>query len=317
MTGEFLRQVDVALSKCGRPLPPFPGVRVVPISRSFKAWAVFNAPPATLVSTVPTTISGDTTWMLRAISSYVTVPVGLGLQFQFPDGKFLFHDVSDIRCIAGFGSWRYPLTKERACPPGTKIIATFNTTTPATAQAIPLLLEGAYYFHVRDTGGSRVLSLASSLPRYAAGTNQNILAPCWAFGEGPQAPQGFVDEAGGFTYCSERQAIDVGAATPKNQLISLQVENGSDLVCRNLFFNVTQDAGVTGADVLVKVRDSSGYAFTDDYVQYNMLNGVPWLKDWIVKGGSTIFIDLALVDYSGAGNVYVQVFASGTKRRRS
>ena len=116
--------------------------------------------------TVPTTISGDTTWMLRAISSYVTVPVGIGLQFQFPDGRFLFHDVSDIRAIAGVGSWRFPVTHERPCPPGTKIVATFQDTTPATAQAVPLLLEGAYYYHVKDAGDSKTVVLASSLPRY-------------------------------------------------------------------------------------------------------------------------------------------------------
>lgn len=317
MTGEFLRQADIALSKCGRPLPPFPGVRVVPISKSFKAWAVFAAPPNTLVSTVPTTISGDTTWMLRAISSYVTVPVGISLQFQFPDGKFLFHDVSDIRAVAGFGSWRFPLTKERACPPGTKIIATFNDTTPATAQAIPLLLEGAYYYHVKDTGGSKTLALASSLPRYAPNVNQNIMAPCWAFGEGPQPPDGFKDDPGGFTYVSQLQAIDVGATTAKNQLIAIQTEGGSDMVVRNLYFAVTADNTVTAANVMVKVRDSSGYAFTDDYILYGLLNGVPWLKDWIVKATNTIFVDLALVDYSGTGNVYVQAFVAGTKRRRA
>jgi len=315
MTGDFLRQHDIALSRCGRPLPPVPGVRVVPIAKAFKCWATFNSPPATLVSTVPTTIAGDTTWMLRAISSYATVPVGLSLQFQFPDGRFLFHDVSDIRAIAGTGSWRFPLTKERACPPGTKIIATFNDTTPATAQAIPLLLEGAYYYHVKDTGGSKVLDLASDQPRYVPGENQNILAPAWAFGEGPETPQGFRDDV--FTYVSLPQSIDVGSTTAKNQLISIQTEGGSDMVVRNLGFGVTQDGTVTGANVMVKVRDSSGYAFTDDYMLYGLLNGVPWLKDWIVKASNTIFIDLALVDYSGTGNVYVQVFASGVKRRRA
>jgi hypothetical protein len=254
--------------------------------------------------------------MLRAISSYVTVPVGISLQFEFPDGKRLFHDVSDIRAIAGFGSWRFPLTKERACPPGTKITATFQDTTPATAQAVPLLLEGAYYYHVKDTGGHKQIALASSLPRYVPNENQNILAPCHAFGEGPETPHGFVDDPGGWVYSSSVQSIDVGATTSKNALLQMQLEYGSDMVVRNLWFNVTQDAGVTAANVLVKVRESGGYAFTDDYILYGLLNGVPWVKDWIVKAGNTIFVDLSLVDYSGTGNVYVQAFASGTRRRR-
>jgi hypothetical protein len=89
------------------------------------------------------------------------------------------------------------------------------------------------------------------------------------------------------------------------------------MVVRNVYFKVTQDAGVTGANVMVKLRDSSGYAFTDDYMLYGLLNGVPFLKDWIVRATNTVFVDLSLVDYSGAGNVYVQVFLSGTKRRRA
>ena len=332
MTREMLRQSDSVLSKCGRPLPPAPGARVVPIAKSFKCWAVFAAPPFTNVATIPTQITGDVTWMFRALSSYVTIPVGLSLQFQFPDGRFLFHGPSDIRCVAGFGSQRFVLTKERACPPGTKIVATFNDTTPLVAQAVPLLLEGAYYYHVSDVGGHKQVQLESSTPRYvwragigrgAPGANQNILAPCWAFGEGPETPQGCKDDA--FTYSSLPQsnegelsvAIDVGVGTPKNAALNILIEQGSDFVVRNLWFNVFTDSGVTGFNVLVKVRDTSGYDLTDDYVEYGALNGIPQLKDWIVAAGNTIIFDLALVDYSGAGNVYVQTFANGAKRRRA
>jgi hypothetical protein len=316
MTGEMLRQCDHVLSRCGRPLPPFPGARVVAIAKGFKAWAVFAATPNSLVATVPTNITGDATWMFRAISSYATAVVGLSLQIQFPDGRFLFQGPSDIRAIAGFGSQRFVLTHERACPPGTKVIATFTDTIPAAGQAVPLILEGAYYYHVKDQGGSKVAVLESSLPRFVAGANQNIMAPCWAFGEGPETPQGFVDDPGGWVYTSQVQAIDVGAATPKNQSISIQLERGTDLVCRNIWFNVTADRAAVG-NVLVKVRDSTGYSFTDDYVLYGILNGVPQLKDWIVLAGKTIIVDLQVVDYSGTGNLYVQAFASGARRRRA
>jgi hypothetical protein len=254
--------------------------------------------------------------MLRAISSYVTAPVGISLNFQFPDGKFLLHDISDIRAIAGYGSWKYPLTKERACPPGTKIVATAYDSTPATAQAVPLLLEGAYYFHVKDAGGSKALSLVSSLPRYTPGDNQNILAPCWQFGQGPQTPEGYQDDPGGFTYSSLQQAIDVGSTTAKNATLEVQIETASDFVVRNLWFAVSSDVTATG-NVLVKVRSSKGYALTDDYVLYNLINGVPQVKDWNLKAGDAIVVDLALVDYSGTGNVYVQVFANGAKRRKA
>jgi hypothetical protein len=88
------------------------------------------------------------------------------------------------------------------------------------------------------------------------------------------------------------------------------------MVVRNLFFNVIADAAAAG-NILVKVRDSTGYSFTDDYVLYGVLNGVPFLKDWIVPAGKTIIVDLEAVDYAGIGNLYVQFFAAGTRRRRA
>ena len=141
MTAEHLRQSDIVLSRCGRPVSRDPRLQIVPIPKKFKCWAVFAAAPASIVNTVPTAITGDTTFMLRAISSYVTVPVGLSLQIQFPDGKYLFHSLADIRSIAGWGSWRFPLTHERACPPGSKVIVTFADTAFGTAQAFPCFLK--------------------------------------------------------------------------------------------------------------------------------------------------------------------------------
>lgn len=317
MTPELLRQADIVLSRCGRPIAKDPGLRVVAIPKAFKAWAVFAAAPSSLLSTVQVTVTGDTTWMLRAISSYITVPVGLVMQVQFPDGKFLFHNLADIRSIGGFGSWRYPFTQPKACPPGTKITISFGDSAAGTAQAVPLLLEGSYYYHVRGNGADVCVlpsQLASSLPRYVPGANQNILAPCWAFGEGPETPAGFVDEPGGFDYVSDVVSLDVGAATPKNATVQFQMDKGIDFLVRRLSFNVTADDGALG-DFLVKVRDSSGYPLTDDYVRYGLLNGVLQAKDWRIRAGDTIIADFILIDYSGAGSLRMQAFASGVKRR--
>jgi hypothetical protein len=315
MTEEHLRQAVAVLSKCGFPQNRALGLTTVPIPKKFKCWAVFSSSPSSDVNTVQTTIEGETTWAFRAISSYVTVPVGLKIQIQFPDGRFLFHDLSDIRSIAGFGSWRYPLTQERLCPPGTRIIATFFDTSVGTAQAIPLLLEGSYLYNVR--GGSAPSPLPSLGPRYVPGDpNQNIMAPCWAWGEGPEAPKGFKDDPGGYVYQSQVGAIDMGAATTKNLTLQIQVEPGSDCPVWSMAFNRTADSTAVG-DVLVKIRNSTGYLLTDDWIRYGILNGVPFFKPWIVKANETIFVDLALIDYSGTGNVYMQAFANGGKRRRN
>jgi len=320
MTPDLLRQADIVLSRCGRPVPKDPGLRVVAIAKAFKCWAVFAAAPSSLLSTVQVTITGDTTWMLRSISSYITVPVGLVMQIQFPDGRFLFHNLADIRAIGGFGSWRYPLTFARACPPGTKIQVTFGDSAAGTAQAVPLLLEGSYYYHVRGADTRvRAADLASSLPRWVAGANQNIMAPCHAFGEGPQTPQGFIDEPGGFDYVSDTAQIDVGAATAKSATLQFQIEQAADFMVRKVSFATGADQGRAPAvgDVLVKVRDSTGYALTDDYVRYGILNGVLQAKDWKVRAGDTVFVDLVLIDYSGTGNIYIAGVLSGVKRRKA
>ena len=198
---ELLVQADYALSKCGRPVAP-PGLSVVPIFKAFRVWAVFAVPGPSTVA-VPTTITGDTDWSLRSISSAVpvtqwwTVGVGLSVQFQFPDGRTLVNRWADIGAIQGTGSFRFALTKEIICPPGTKITAFFENTTPATAQAIPLLLEGAYMFHLQG-GRARTpqgAQLFSDAPRFVSGENQNIMAPFAMTGASAAAPAGCTSRA--------------------------------------------------------------------------------------------------------------------------
>ena len=95
------------------------------------------------------------------------------------------------------------------------------------------------------------------------------------------------------------------------------MEPGPDYPVTNLWFNVWADPTVTAFDCLVRARDTSGYHLMDDYIQYGLLNGVPLAKPWVVKAGDSIIVDLALADFTGVGNVYVQVFTSGAKRRTS
>ena len=141
------------------------------------------------------------------------------------------------------------------------------------------------------------------------------MAPAWAWGEGPGTPQGFRDDEGGFVRFSQVVPIDVGALTSKNETAQIQIDPSFDYPVRKIWFQVTADSTVTAFDVLAKVRDSSGYFLTDDYIQYGILNGVPLAKEWVVKAGDTIIVDLALADFAGTGNVYVQVFSAGAKRR--
>ena len=321
---ESLVQADYALSRCGRPVAP-PGLAVVPIFKAFRVWAVFAAPGPSTVA-VPTTITGETDWALRSISSAVPVGAGLSVQFQFPDGRTLVNRWADIGAIQGTGSFRFAFTKEMVCPPGTKITAFFENTTPATAQAIPLLLEGAYMFHLQGSRARtpRGVQLVSSLPRFVAGENQNIMAPSSMAGAFPTPPNGCSDFK--YTYGPKLLAssdpavavIDVGALTQKDAQVTIQLDN-EPFRARRLGFAVFPDAsGISGnaaGTFLVKPRATSGYLFADDYVRVDYINGVRYPKDWTLKGGDQVVFAFNLVDFSGTGNLCIAPFLEGVRRR--
>ena len=321
---ELLVQADYALSRCGRPVAP-PGLSVVPIYKAFRVWAVFGAPGPTTVS-VPTTITGETDWSLRSISSAVPVGAGLSVQFQFPDGRTLVNQWADIAAIQGTGFSRFVFTKEMVCPPGTKITAFFENTTPATAQAIPLLLEGAYMFHLQGSRARtpRGIQLASDEPRFVGGANQNILAPFWMAGAFPTPPVGSADFK--YTYGPKLLAasdpavavVDVGALTKKDAQVTIQLDN-EPFRARRLGFAVFPDAsGIAGSAAgtfLVKPRAVSGYLFADDYVRVDYINGVRYPKDWTLKGGDQVVFAFNLVDFSGTGNLCIAPFLEGVRRR--
>ena len=324
MNIELLVQADYALSRCGRPIAP-PGLSVVPWFKAFRCWAVFAAPGATTVA-VPTTVTGDTDWALRSISSSVPLGAGLSLQFQFLDGRTLVNSLADIGAIQGTGPFRFAFTKERVCPPGTKITAFFENTTPAQAQAVPLLLEGAYLFHLKGSRAQapRGIQLASDAPRFVAGENQNILAPASMAGVYPAAPMGCVDSE--YVYGPNLlsasnpgvAAVDVGALTPKDASVTIQLDNDAFRV-RRMGFAVFQGSGQGAAagTFLVKPRAASGHLFADDYVRADFINGVRYPKDWTLAGRDQVIFDFTLVDFSGAGILCIAPFLEGIKRRRA
>jgi hypothetical protein len=312
MDVQMLRQADQVLSKCGRPIAPA-GASAVCLERRIPIQVVFTAPPASASQTITKEISGETTFLLRAISTTSTAATALLVQIQLPDGRFLLSNLADVLTFAGYGSWRWLLSEELECPPGTKITVTLVDENVLVAQPIMLLFEGADRFFVRSArpGPQR---LASDLARYRRSPNQNIMAPCWMAGEGPETPSGYEDEQ--FTYISALFSQSVTAADLTGT-ISVPIDWGSDFLCRRLGFVQTVDGTVTAPGVFLgRLRDSSGYALMDDYVDLvGILNGAPLPgKDWRVARGGQIFIDLQLAGATGTGNAYFQVFLFGVRR---
>ena len=311
---ELLQQADVILSKCGR--PSLQGASAVPLFRCFLMPMVLN--PGQTVTFIKE-ITGETTWLLRAISSSVgsnNAATGVRMQIQLPNGRYLFGGKNgiDVGQFAWIGSWRYLQDPEMKCEPGDKIRVTLSDTgSLADIYQVNLLFEGAYLFYLRGAG--HLPSLASRLPRYQGIVNENILAPCYIAGTGPATPLGSEDEA--FTYSSDTGTITIGS-TLITTTLKIVIDNGLDFHCRRLLFDVQPTGrGVTAGSFLGRVRAGSGYALCDSFMDLaRYIGGAEVPKDWVIQGGDEVFIDLNLADATGAGDVSMTVHLEGCRRRK-
>lgn len=326
MDVQLLTQADFVLNRCGRPVAPS-GLSVVYIPKGFLLQNYFGVSPTTPSNVLTKEITGDTSWCLRALSFTSSTTTALSLQILLLNGKFLINNLQDVLQIAGYGSYRYLFAKELECPPGSRIQLTLSDTDTSTVQPIAILFEGAYKYFLR--GGQQICTVqdaAAGIPRYLRNFNENIMAPCWQQGIGPAVPQGFRDvewvysasgllTTTGGTVLQGATAIDV-AAGPFTATQTIPIDSGSDFRCRRLLFAITADDTVTaGTTILGKVRTGSGYALCDDYFDLaTYIGSAPMPKDWEVKAGDAVYVDMQLVDYAGTGKVYLQSFLEGTKR---
>jgi hypothetical protein len=331
MDVRLLTEADFTLSRCGRPIPR-EGLSAVYFPRSYVVQGAFTtatggatSPPQTLIKE----ITGDTNWVLRAISgsSYQansgpggnTLQTTIFLQVQLPNGKFLISGLQDVFAVAGYGSWRGLLAKEVEVPPGSKVKVTLALapfSSPSFHQPQTFLLEGAYKYYLKkqQTGDCR-LSLAAAYPRYLDHPNQNILAPCYIQGYGPETPEGWEDEQ--FIYGpSPLVSINV-VSGPFVGTANIDVNGGEDFEVRRILFDTSgTSASVTGGRLLTRVRRGSGYAFTDDYVDLINFGSTLIAHDWHIDAADQVFCDFQLVDQAGTGNMQVQFYLDGVKRRR-
>jgi len=311
---QMIRQADRVLSACGRPIVPVGSVVYIP--KSFLIQAVI---PTTQNQTFFKEITGDTTWVWRSISVALSAtPPSVSAMVMLPDGKLIFSSLLDLTVIAGYGSNRYLLDPEIDCPPGSKIQLTLdsNVLQASAMQPVSMRCGGAYAYFLKDSGYSSqcIEKTAAEMPRVFAGPNQNILAPCWFQGEGPRTPNGFQDDH--FIYGNGTS--NVATVTIGGQLTAktaIQIDNDNDFHVRRFLFDVIPAAGVTAGSFMARIRLGSGYSFTDDYVNLNLIGSSPLAKGLDVQRGDQIQFDLVLVDGAGAGTISIACYADGVKRR--
>jgi hypothetical protein len=242
---------------------------------------------------------------------------GVRIQIQLPNGRVLIGgNGQDIGQFAWVGSYRYHNDPELDCEPGTTIKVTLTDTSGLGAAFVcNLLFEGAYKYYLRD-GQPVSMNLASSMPRYFANLNENILAPCWLSGVGPQLPA----DCEYFVYASGTPGVyapaTVPLAGPTGTTIKIQTDDGRDFYCLRVLIAVSGDATVTAATFIGRLRTGTGFALNDNLIDLaRYLGGAEFAKFWKIKGGEEVVLDLNLVDQTGTGNATVQVFLEGARRR--
>lgn len=317
---ELLKQADVILSKCGRPVLPG-GVTCVPLLKNIVVPMILESGQTTVFMRE---IPGDTLWCLRAISSdqAMNSVKSIRLQVQFPNGRYLFGgNGQDIGQFAWVGSHRFLVDPEMDFEPGGKLRITLSDTTAGgagVAQAVNLVFEGAYKYFLK--GGQRVpgvMSLASDLPRYRGDSNENILAPCWMTGAQPEVPDGYTSNDF-FTYSSEVITFTIG--TLENGQLIIPIDEGYDFFCRRILTDIlfAGEAEPPTAIVLGRLRTGTGYSLMDDFMDLaRYLSGSQWPKDWKIRGRDSVFVDLQVADIVGTGTITYQVHLEGVRRRKA
>lgn len=330
MQAHLITEADYVLNKCGRPVAPR-GLSAVYIYKAFLIQQYFTATPTSPTQVIQKTITGETSWCLRAIQMATFASTAISINVLLPNGKFLVNNLQDVLQIAGYGSYRYLFGQELECPPGSVIQVTLADTNTADAQSFAMLFEGAYKYFERGAAGlCTTQDAAAGMPRYLRNFNENIMAPCWLQGIGPASPKGVSDiewvypASGTVTLPSGvvvPGATAISVTAPSNPIVTIPIDSGSDFRCRRILLNIFADATVNaGCNILMRIRTGSGYSLFNDYFDATTYVGsAPMPKDWDIRAADNVFIDTQFVNDSGgspgSGNIYLQPFLEGTKRR--
>jgi hypothetical protein len=334
---QLLTQAGLILSKCGRPQPPS-GMTCVDLYRGYYYPKYFPIPtnnPFPADTNEAKEISGDTTFVLRAISalgpqgSYPAFasPFSLYFQIRYPNGRLMQQTLIDMSTEAGIGSFR-KVVGEIPCPPGSKFYVTLDAQQagagppaplPPPDQTVALLFEGAMRYYLKPDGSTLPWlptpdQQAASLPRIFNSPNQNLLAPEWMLGDldgtqsCPETPPGFEDEV--YTYSG---AGTFSSVTPVPAPIIIPIQRFSDFIVRNVYYTISATGNGIPCLFQLKLRTSLGYSYTDDFIPPVPLTV---FNDWKVQGGSAVYVDQSILANGGNGETTLTVFLDGVRRRR-
>ena len=315
----LLRQADVVLSKCGRPLAPM-GSAYIDLPTCYLYQTVTQAGTAAGVQSEPCVIDGDTNFILRAISGFNSIvsPYSWPAYFyriKFPDGSYYNGNWAASVGDWAFarGSYRMVVDGEVICPPGSQVVIDLSPGPNPTNQGNPqILFEGVLRYSIASMQGKAALATP---PRYVRSPNQNIMAPEWMTGSRMmETPAGWQDAFHMYVSPVITVAIASGAATPQLAIPCGGLGANADFVWNETRIVTTPINDVTGVPVL-KVTLPDGYALMDNFVQAAEFAG-PLPKPVIVPAGRSILVDASVFSPTGTGSYTFQLFMKGCRRTR-
>lgn len=347
---ELLREADMILDACGRPVPP-PGYRFVDLPRCMSFAASQNGGgegPADIEFPYANKLenTSKTLFLCRGISTNT----GLRFQVKWPNGRFWNQTPGAARqFIQGAGTRMFAMKNEQPIEAGGRIAVTVAD--GLTAGVLNVDFWGVLRYLLKDTaesrgaaqtlnqncivgypsavrpGGPQSPHLAATMPdpiaeldarpRYWCGPNGNIMAPEFMLGnQNPFTPVGFDDEP--FTFFSD--SIECGtAAADQQQLNNRVLIPGSDqVIVRGVRPIVSWSSDEVGGWPVFAVRTPSGVSVMggDLIPQISAFQWLPFFPNIATNAGERLIVDVALIDVSGEGSITTKFEFSAVKRRR-
>lgn len=281
-------------------------------------------------------IAADTIFVLKSMSGLPAqspnFPGILYFQLMYPSGRVMQNVLADLSPDLGFGSGRTVFDAPIFCPAGSKFFITLDTSISGNSSGggvtltTAILLEGALRYFLKSN------SLTPPRRRTAADSaalverffydspNQNPMAPEWMVSgrDGvqctPEVPTGFQDQP--FTYSNTASALQTAVfseAAPAATTIEIPTEATTDFLCRRIMFSV--QASDIAPTFFIRLRTSlGGSSITNDYIP---MQGMRFHKDWRIRAGIQVYIDVFGITNGGTGTTTVYAYLEGVKRGRA
>lgn len=341
---ELLKEADLILDSCGRPMPP-PGFKFVDLPRIINFTTVVpgfgeagETGPATQFRV---TNNANTLFLCKGVSVSASDLLALNYRLKWPNGRFFsqnpFFTVQPTvgavvdATVNGAAGNMLALNVEQPIEKGARIALTHGQGT------LNLDFWGVLRYLIKEVDDGREppgnyciigypvvarnqkrgtwkLELITdptlkleALPRYMCGPNQNIMAPEILLGDGPAAgetPAGNTDESFTFFSPSVTVASNNGVASYGNETL---VPGSDDVVIKRWRGRPSWDAETAGIP-LVNMRLPNGYSVTGGDFMPIGYQWMPFPLDLRIASGTRIILDFAVMDGSGDNIAVVMEF---------